>query len=81
MNVDLNKLTMNTLETLCQQNITALFNLQSEATPDLKRMKNLEDFVDKLSAEIKRREAEVKDTKMPENGSLCSTPLSHVKML
>ena len=70
MNVDLNKLTMNTLETLCQQNITALFNLQSEATPDLKRMKNLEDFVDKLSAEIKRREAEVKDTKMPENGSL-----------
>ena len=70
MDVDLKKLTMNTLETLCQQNITALFNLQNEATPDPKKKKNFEDFIEKLSAEIKSRETEVKETKPQDTGSL-----------
>ena len=78
MNVDLKKLTMNTLETLSQQNITALFNLENEATPDPKKKKNFEDFIEKLSAEIKSRETEVKETKPQDTGSLDNSSVQPV---
>ena len=66
MNLDLKTLSMNVLETLCQQNITALFNLQCEAVPDLGKMKKFEEFIEKLSTEIKGRETKVIEAK-PEN--------------
>ena len=70
MNLDLKTLNMNVLETLCQQNITALFNLQCEAVPDLGKMKKFEEFIEKLSTEIKDRETKViKEIKPKETGS------------
>ena len=69
MNVDLKKLTMNTLETLCQQNITAMFHEQCKATPDVVKMGKIEDFVGKLTAEIQEREAKVNETKPKDTGS------------
>ena len=69
MNVDLKKLTMNTLETLCQQNITAMFHEQCKATPDVVKMGKIEDFVGKLTAEIQEREAKVIETKPKDTGS------------
>ena len=69
MNVDLKKLTMNILKALCQQNITALFNEQCKAAPDVTKMGKIEGFVGKLTAEIQEREAEVIETKPKDTGS------------
>ena len=69
MNVDLKTLSTDVLKTFCQQNLTALFELQCEATPDLGKMKKYQDMVKKLSAEIQEREAKVIEAKPKDSGS------------
>ena len=70
MDVDLKKLSVNILETLVHTNFTALFDLQNEATPDQKKIKNLKDLVAKLTAEIKERESKIIETKLKDTGGL-----------
>ena len=70
MDVDLKNLSMNILETLLHTNFTALFDLQNEATPDQKKIKNLKDLVAKLTAEIKERESKMNETKPKDTGGL-----------
>ena len=69
MDVDLKTLNTDVLKTFCQQNLTALFELQCGATPDLAKMKKYQDMVKKLSTEIKKREEEAIETKPKDTGS------------
>ena len=69
MDVDLKTLNIDVLKTFCQQNLTALFDLQCGATPDLAKMKKYQDMVKKLSTEIKEREEKVIETKPKDTGS------------
>ena len=70
MDVDLKELSVNILETLLHTNFTALFDLQNEATPDQKKIKNLKDLVAKLTSEIKERESKMNETKSKDTGGL-----------
>ena len=70
MNKDLTQFSLDVLKTLCQEKFKELFDLQLEADHDTEKVNNLDQFVDKLNAEIKSRETKVKETKPKDTGSL-----------